>query len=838
MDPSEFENTVEKTENALNAGIFEEFIHGHQAEKFAPFDIVKEVGDIYLTLYNCQESLKRFPQNDQIEDYWQALDDSAMKVAEMKEEYIQRRKKLSTTIKKFLTESLPKLTSHEESESSNMLDGIQTEMRQVIDTFKKEYDHLSSFAKFSEAAFLSLYKDSREYLVESKLALEQSVSLCLSTKDACQRAADQFKIAETLLATIGDRGPTGSHTSAGNPSGTSNTMTAAIEPMNIGLSASLSESERLQQKYQEDLAHELHTLRLQYDSELIDLKATYERQLQAQELSLQESLQQRHLLSMQQLEDSLHAKDQEIASLMQSLTNMQAQFLQSNNAQEMYENEQRRRQASDDKVRQLVLDMGNLESLHARLQKELDTRDQDLRQVQQQLMLLQEQHTNQRSQSEATMDQLRQKVHQLEMERLASPPKQLQDFAAKIGYFPTQAAWNTTITEDPASSVPSSSPPPSLSDTATVTAALRFVRWEDIETFILERLQRLDQEVTTFRRQEQQRGQQHQDMQAQLDTWKRMVHDKEQELQQLEKDLMMTQQQLFAKPPLSSSATPAAATAAAAASTTVTSARTRTKLMNSIDSAVDGVDSEGRDLEALLTSPTAVNVSSTGPSTTITATNEHNSNKIVQESLVKQRDRFLKARRELEEQVRQYRQKEDTWQQEMDKLTQENVLLYERVTQMQQETAMSSSSGSSSSSAATSVQRRGGPGGGGVGVNTVLPSVGVDLEQRLPPASQQQQQQHLTDLDKRYSTLAQAHYATRLIPGQQWWATLLRALFTDPYTRHAVFLYLFLLHCCATMYIWQILTPQLQEEIEAQQKEKWNLETLSQADWHPDIHES
>ena len=117
-----------------------------------------------------------------------------------------------------------------------------------------------------------------------------------------------------------------------------------------------------------------------------------------------------------------------------------------------------------------------------------------------------------------------------------------------------------------------------------------------------------------------------------------------------------------------------------------------------------------------------------------------------------------------------------------------------------------------------------------------MPSA-VDLEQRTTPASQQQQQ-HLTELEKGYSTLAQAHYATRLIPGQQWWATLLRALFTDPYTRHAVFLYLFLLHCCATMYIWQILTPQLQEEIEAQQKEKWNLETLSQADWHPDIHES
>eukprot|EP01033_Poteriospumella_lacustris_P000610 gene610-419_t len=774
MDPSEFENTVEKTENALNAGIFEEYLHGQQAEKFAPFDIVKEVGDIYLTLYNCQESLKRFPHNDQIEDYWQALDDSAMKVAEMKEEYMQRRKKLSTIIKKFLTESLPQLSSHEESETNDVLEGIRKETQQVIDTFKKEYDHLTSCAKYSEAAFLSLYKDSREYLVESKLALEQSVSLCLSTKDACQRAASQFKIAETLLATISDHGPTGSHSSTGHASGTSNAMTAAIEPMNIGLSVSLSESERLQQKYQEDLAHELHTLRLQYDSELIDLKATYERQLQAQELSLQESLQQRHLLSMQQLEDSLHVKDQEVASLMQSLANMQAQFLQSNNAQEMYENEQRRRQASDDKVRQLVLDMGNLESLNARLQKELDTRDQDVRHVQQQLTQSQEQYSSHRHQSEATIDQLRQKVHQLEMERLASPPKHLQDFATKIGYFPTHATWNTATEDRP--------DPTSSSDTAAL-ATLRFVRWEDIETFITDRLQRLDQEVATFRRQEQQRGQQQLEMQAQLDKWKRMVHDKEQELQQLEKDLMMTQQQLFAKQPSS------AAHATTSATTATTTGGPRTKLTNPADaiaSSVDGGDSEGRDLEALLTSPTAVNgPSTTTPTTTtiINTTNEQNSNKIVQESLVKQRDRFLKARRELEEQVRQYRQKEDSWQQEMDKLTQENVLLYER-------------------------------------------------------QQQQQQQQHLTELDKRYSTLAQAHYATRLIPGQQWWATLLRALFTDPYTRHAVFLYLFLLHCCATMYIWQILTPQLQEEIEAQQKEKWNLETLSQADWHPDIHES
>jgi hypothetical protein len=822
MDPSEFENTVEKTDNALNAGIFEEFLHGSQ-EKFKTFDILKEAGDIFLTLYNCQESLKKFPSNDNVEDYLQDLDDKALKVAEMKEDYIQRRKKLSLAIKKFLSDSIPVLSSTEESdeeERKQQLECLKQETINLIDLFKKEFDHLSSFAKFTESIFLAFYKDTREYLTESKSSIEQSVALCLSTQNIFNRVAEQFRIGDKIISSYHEQhdvpsvhGSNGANSSLSSHAiATNAAVTAAIEPIHIGISASLTEAEKLQQKFQEELAQELHAMRLRYDTEIMDLKTFYERQQRAQELALQETLEQRHLAIQQQLENSLHAKDQEISSLLQSLTTMQSQLLQSTSNVEQWELEQRKRQQSEEKMRQLILDMGNLEAQLPRLRKDLDYKEQELRQLQQQQM-------TQRQQYEQTIADLSRKTHQMDLELSANPPKNLQDFCFKVGFIPSHQ--NSDMAEG--SSDIGNAGEERSSFVSSIAVSTAYVPWSELEAFILDKLRHLEHDLLQHRRQEQQRGSVQHDLQQQLAVCKQRMLEKDMEIQQLEKDIMLTQQQVLQQNqlPLGSKSHSTLSNNSPLVGNISLAFGTETRNIKPLLPPAGqnlrdqpGIDNQS-DLEALLTSPVSTSI--------------EDSNKIVQESLVKQRDRFMKARRELEEQVRQYRLREEGLQQEMDKLTQENVTLYERLTALQKQHSRNDQENRMDSTSFPTVGRP-----------QMLRRVG---QSETGSASVQEMESQSTphntmhELDKRYQSLAQEQYLSRLIPGHQWWATLLRALFTDPYTRQAVFLYLFILHCCVVMYICQFLTPQLQEEIEAQQKEKWNMDTLRQADLHADIHD-
>jgi hypothetical protein len=60
MDPSEFEDVVEKKGEILHAGALEDFLRAPEKEVFKPFDILKEADNLYISLYNVQESLKKF----------------------------------------------------------------------------------------------------------------------------------------------------------------------------------------------------------------------------------------------------------------------------------------------------------------------------------------------------------------------------------------------------------------------------------------------------------------------------------------------------------------------------------------------------------------------------------------------------------------------------------------------------------------------------------------------------------------------------------------------------------------------------------------------------------
>jgi hypothetical protein len=58
MDPSEFEDTLAKSSDAVSAGALEDIFSSKP--KFVQLDLSKEVGDLHLQIFNVQESINKW----------------------------------------------------------------------------------------------------------------------------------------------------------------------------------------------------------------------------------------------------------------------------------------------------------------------------------------------------------------------------------------------------------------------------------------------------------------------------------------------------------------------------------------------------------------------------------------------------------------------------------------------------------------------------------------------------------------------------------------------------------------------------------------------------------
>lgn len=835
MDPSEYEDTVEKRADALGAGALEEFLHGAEPVKFVPFDVLKEAGDVYVATYNLQEVLKKFPEGN-LEDYVQELDEKALKVAEYKEDYLQRRKKLSAIVKAFLLEKLPTYEDPEafdgmilySIDSSKILFDprcfLEDAIKEVIDTFKKEYDHLSNFAKFGEVSYLALYKDTRSYIAESKTAIEQATRSCLATQDVFKRVAEQFHNAETIIASSSNSLHGGT---------THGSTIAPMDSLHISQFTSAGqEIERLKEKHQEELAHELSVLKAQYDTDLMDLKTSYEKQAQNKELAIQQSFEQRNAQTQQEFDRALFRKDTEIQSLLHSLTTVQQQLLHQSQAQETLENEHQKRVQLEERLRQSMMEISDLNTTVHNLNKQLDNKNIELQQLQTQTMQTTEAIQTKLRLAEESSAELRSKVIQLELQLAANPPRDLSNFLSKVGYHISKYSASTKQDDDENNDQKGSSLHQShaLGKHSGKASSTESVDWTKVETFVVDKLRRMEHDAIAARVAESGRAEQVTSLQTQCDALKRRVAEQEKEMRALENDLMRTQQHMLQKPSVSNNDNGNKNTKKQALVMSTPQRNEADELGQLLLHADETMKNDGFEDDSQATHSTNHHQSSASASSAVSS--------VVHESLLNQRDRFLKARRELEVQLRQYQQREASLEQEIERLTAENVTLYERCTSLR----------GGGGNEGHYQQHRGGFGTASKQQKLRRTLFTGDDEHDQESGHPQQDASGASsmsmsntsmgeeDIDKRYHGLAQQQYLFRLLPGQQWWASFARAIFLDPYTRQAVMLYLVLLHLCAIMYVWEILTPQLQEEIDARQKELWNLQTLAQADNHPDMH--
>jgi hypothetical protein len=172
MDPSEFEDTVPKNEDILDAGTLELLLPStaSHSSKYQYVDLTSTIGDLYLSIYNLKENLSKY-EDVALDVVLNEITVNYNKLLTMKDEYVGRRKQLTIKVKQYISTYLDDEVSSYRSGISNSEDHLSSsdrgdlieESRQLIDHFKLEFDFLSNLTKYAEKLFHTVYNILKEY---------------------------------------------------------------------------------------------------------------------------------------------------------------------------------------------------------------------------------------------------------------------------------------------------------------------------------------------------------------------------------------------------------------------------------------------------------------------------------------------------------------------------------------------------------------------------------------------------------------------------------------------------------------------------------------------------
>jgi hypothetical protein len=156
MDPSEYEDTVERGDQVLDAGALERLL---QTTTFTMVDMTKEMDDLCMSIYSLKEVGEGEGQGlrGQVEE----AEGRALKLSELKEDYVMRRKALTAKVKKFSSEFLH-AGAGEGGAGEEGGSAMANACRDIVEAFKTEFDGLSALSKVAEGGFITLYRALRD----------------------------------------------------------------------------------------------------------------------------------------------------------------------------------------------------------------------------------------------------------------------------------------------------------------------------------------------------------------------------------------------------------------------------------------------------------------------------------------------------------------------------------------------------------------------------------------------------------------------------------------------------------------------------------------------------
>lgn len=214
-----------------------------------------------------------------------------------------------------------------------------------------------------------------------------------------------------------------------------------------------------------------------------------------------------------------------------------------------------------------------------------------------------------------------------------------------------------------------------------------------------------------------------------------------------------------------------------------------------------------------------------------------------------QRDRYMKQAKDRENELIALKSHCDRIQEEQSVLRAENLELYRRLRTLR-------------------VTSRVGGGGGGNGGYSVSGGVGVggamddDVDNGMggTPSKPRMRKDvrssrdealvgynSMDALDAKYNKMYEEHIdpfrmeeldrqsvISKMNVMERSLVVIIRLLLQDQWARHALIVYLVLVHFFAIGYVFQVLNPQLIDEIDSSMKQKWSEQTLEAAGEHPD----
>lgn len=241
MDPSEFEGTVTREDNVFDAGALLEVLFTPKQPKFICLDLSKDIGDLFLSIFNNKEALSKWNVVDfcNLTNKW---DEQAIKIAELKEEYLSRRKSLANLVRTFTDKNLG-------SDNETLDERMKLECKSFIESFKSEFDFLAGAHKYAESSFLSAYKSLRE-IEDPAIIIKENLDICMRVQEAMKNSQEQLKNAESELSLHFQEG-----------------SAQSIVPLSNNADMLTKQHEEKIKQLTEDHAQELLDLRSRYENE-------------------------------------------------------------------------------------------------------------------------------------------------------------------------------------------------------------------------------------------------------------------------------------------------------------------------------------------------------------------------------------------------------------------------------------------------------------------------------------------------------------------------------------------------------------------------------------------
>lgn len=716
-------------------------------------DYSKDVSDIYLTLYNLKEATTKW--NDvSLTSLITVLDEQAVKISELKEEYVNRRKTLASNIRLFTSKYI-------ENDSNDIIhyNNMKLEAKQIIDLFKSSFDYLATSAKFSESSFLALYKLLRE-LQDPCILFEECTNIITKSQNSLKYAQEQIVQGVSYLESLDNN-------NSNNESNFSHKEFLELKEKNIEL-----------QSYIDDLEQKLQSEKHRNDIEI-----------RSKEQKIRNDIEEQLIEQQNQYELSLSRKEMEINSLLSTINDYNQQSIEANEKGKTLETELVRRRDLEERVRITMTELANANQTISDALKKNESLQIHLTTLETEL----EKNKNSNKKLLESMNEGKlkatAKLQEMERELLMRPPLDLSNLAEKIGI---------ELHNDNNSN--------------------GYIEWKTIENYLVEKIRKVCSEAAESRVREQEILKNFKFKEEECEILKVKSSNDRDTINTMERDLIEAHKTIESQKTILKYQTKGSDD----------QCKDESKVPSSPKNKSIGQSSKGRIFSpGKLKGSVDNNDIEAGSLLTASALNDATTNDPSDRILIavqNQRDRYMKASMEKETELNNCKANLERIEEEQHRLRDENLELYRRLRILR----ATSRKGQDNDDENVRVRIRKDGRSNSIDENGSSSSSDL-LEKKYMKAYEE----HIDPW--RVEELDRQQILSRLNIFEKSLAYVIRFILQDQWARHAFILYLLLVHIFALGYVWQVLNPQLIEEVDQSMKERLAAATYDIAFAHADV---